>query len=107
MEKTICHHIKKWAEDNNTINEEQAGFRKFPSIDDQLFLLTKSVKIDLKRKRTRNTHGVFLDLEKAFEKIWVEGLIYKLSSTNINTKYIRWINNHIKKSEMLHRDQRL
>ena len=46
------------------------------------------------------TLGVFLDLEKAFDMVWREGIIAKLSQLGIKGKMLRWINDFLQDRSM-------
>ena len=76
FESVIASRIYNWAENHEKINPEQSGFRKRRSTNDQLFLLTQAVRQNFNRKR--QTDAVFIDFAKAFDKVWHEGLRYKL-----------------------------
>jgi len=39
-------------------------------------------------KRNKSAHLSFLDIEKAFDKVWQNGLLYKLFKKNINNKIV-------------------
>ena len=73
----------------NYFDENRAGFRKKHSTVDQLFKLIRSVSTALKKHK--KAVGVFLDVEKAFEAVCIEGLKYKLGmpEVGIPTKMIR------------------
>ena len=62
---------------------------------DQLFKLSQSVSTVLKKHN--KGLGVFLDVEKAFDAVWIEGLKYKLSmpEVGIPTKMIRLLSSFL------------
>jgi hypothetical protein len=75
-----------------TINiENQCGFRKGYSTTDNPFTLFSFFEI-LKRKK-KKLHCAFIDFEQAFDKVWREGLWYKLLLNNINGKIYQVILN--------------
>ena len=39
--------------------------------------------------------GIFLDVEKAFDQVWYDGLLFKLTAMGLNRKLIRWISNFL------------
>ena len=45
------------------------------------------------------TTGIFLDAEKAFEQVWYDGLLFKLTSMGLNRNLIRWIRNFLYESK--------
>ena len=76
LEKIITERLYKWCEDRNIINKEQSGFRSGHSTNEQLFNITQYIKdgFNLNQK----TIAVFLDMEKAFDRVWHAGLKFKL-----------------------------
>ena len=54
------------------LNEEQSGFRRNRTTQDHIFKLTQSIKQGFNNNKV--TTGIFLDVEKAFDKIWLNGL---------------------------------
>ena len=94
LEKIIKTKLYKWAETNNKLNKEQAGFRQNKSTNDKIFELTQ-IAIQAKNRK-RYTAAIFLDIEKAFDKIWHNGLIYKLHNINTPPTLLRYLNSFIK-----------
>ena len=98
LEKIIKTRIYSWAEENQKLNEEQAGFRKNKNTMDKIFQLTQII-IQAKNRR-HYAAAVFLDIEKAFDKIWHKGLIYKLHNMNTPPTLTRYINSYLKDRSM-------
>ncbi|GBN34810.1 hypothetical protein AVEN_225996-1 [Araneus ventricosus] len=78
-----------------TITEEklisyQFGFRKKLSTTDQLLRMTEIIRENL--ENGRDTGAVFIDIVKAFEKVWMEGLIYKMIVMSIPDGLIKLMN---------------
>lgn len=77
LEKIIYARLNAFTTDNNIITREQFGFRAQHSTTHQIKRVVNLVKCN-KRKR-RSTGMVLLDIEKAFDTVWHNGLVYKLS----------------------------
>ena len=56
---------------------------------DNLFKITESVSNGFNNKKM--TIGVFLDVEKAFDRVWHAGLLNKLKKLKMKPYLIRWI----------------
>ena len=84
FEKLISDKLYLWCDLNNILNKEQSGFRKGRSTNDHLFLLTQYVTEGFNQKK--QTDAIFIDFEKCFDKIWQEGLLFKLNSLNLPRK---------------------
>jgi hypothetical protein len=63
------------------IRPEQFAFRHGHSTANQLTKLVDELAISFNRKE--RSVAVFLDFEKAFDKVWHEGLLYKMLTQNI------------------------
>jgi hypothetical protein len=79
--------LNTWAENNNTINEFQAAFRKNYSTNDNIFNLTSIIKLKLEAKQGK-VYCFFVDYQAAFDSIPREALIYKLSCLGLSSKFL-------------------
>jgi hypothetical protein len=80
LEKSVAKRLSRYAENNITRNE-QFAFRKRHSTIAQLARLTDSITHGY--NRNKHTGLVLLDIEKAYDTVWVKGLIYKLIYFNV------------------------
>ena len=71
------------------MNENHSGFRKGYSTIDNIFVLYAFFEL-LKRKK-KKLFVTFVDFEKAFDKVWRDGLCCKLLLNNINGKMYRYL----------------
>lgn len=69
-----------------TPRSEQFGFRSRHSTTLQLTRVLHELASEMNQRR--HTVAVFLDIEKAFDRVWHEGLLYKLLQTNMPKQYI-------------------
>jgi hypothetical protein len=87
--------IYDFIESNNILADEQAGFRRNRSTTDQIFILTEIIK----NRRPRRTFCAFIDIAKAYDKVWRDGLWYKLWKSGIRGKMWRILKNLYQKVE--------
>ena len=73
-EKLILNHLQHYLKDH--IRPEQFGFRPSHSTTTQLVKIVDEISINLNKRA--KTATAFIDIEKAFDKVWHQGLIYKL-----------------------------
>jgi len=83
LERIINNRLVTTINDKNLIPGTQAGFRKGRSTQDQLFALLQDATNQIRKKHI--TLSCFFDLHKAYDKLWVEGLVYKLKSLGLTT----------------------
>jgi len=87
--------LSDYCEKNGILVDEQAGFRRNRSTIDQLFILTEVIK----HRRPKPTYCAFIDVAKAYDKVWREGLWYKLWKAGIRGKIWRVLRNMYRKVE--------
>jgi hypothetical protein len=77
--------ISSYLENNGILVDEQAGFRQNRSTVDQLFILTEAII----NRRPKPTFVAFIDITKAYDRVWRDGLWYKLLQSGIKNKMWR------------------
>ena len=75
------------------INKYQSGFRQNKSTDDHLFRLSQSVVESF--NRGEHVVAAFLDIEKAFDNVWHNGLRYKIFTLDLPTNMRRWLSDFL------------
>ena len=93
MEKVIIKILSWYLEKNNLINMYQSGFRQNRSTKDHLFTLQDDIRKSLNNKQ--KTVVILLDIEKAHDILWKEGLLFKLFQLGITDKLFNWIQNFL------------
>lgn len=76
LEKVLLKIIRDHVEIDHIIPDEQFGFRPNHCTTHQLYRIVQLVKRGFAMKKS--TGMVILDIEKAFDTIWHEGLLHKL-----------------------------
>ena len=64
---------------NNLLPKEQAGFRRNHSTEDQATYIAQNIEDGFQAKK--QTITVWIDMEKAFDKVWKDGLRLKLKKS--------------------------
>lgn len=76
LEKVISYRLNLFLDENHTIPPTQFGFRRGHSATYQLQRISEIIEQGFEKKQY--TTAAFLDITKAFDKVWIEGLKYKL-----------------------------
>ena len=91
LERIITKRLINHLTEHNLISKYQCGFLPKHSTDIHLFRLSQDIYSGF--KRTQATAALFLDVDGAFDRVWVNGLKYKLLDyslpTNIITRHRR------------------
>ncbi|GFT14981.1 putative RNA-directed DNA polymerase from transposon BS [Trichonephila clavipes] len=88
--KNHFHQTNDFLETNKILIPEQHGFRPRLSTTHQLLRVVKYIKEG--NNMGQCTAAVFLDIEKAFDRVWHTGLLFKLINYNIPTPLILLLN---------------
>ena len=84
FEKIIFNKIYNFLLDEKLLNPNQSGFRPSDSCINQLLAITREIFEASDCNPSVEVISVFLDILKAFEKVWHEGLLYELESMDIS-----------------------
>ena len=76
FEKLIFNERFKFFNENNLISPKQSGFKPGDSFINKLIYVTHEIHESL--ATGLEVRSVFLDISKAFDKLWQEGVLYKL-----------------------------
>ena len=79
--------------ENNLISENQSGFKPGDSCINQLLAIAHEIFTCFDNYEDR---GVFLDISKAFNKVWHEGIIHKLKRNRIPGNLLRLLTDFLK-----------
>ena len=88
FEKILYDTIYGYFKGNHLFSDCQSGFRKGDSCVSQLLSITHEIYKGFDANPTLDTRGVFLDISKAFDRVWHDGLILKLKSFGISGSLI-------------------
>ena len=109
-ESVMHDRLIKHCIENDVISEKQAAYLKGDSPVSQLLYIVHTIRLNWANKKV--TQGLFLDLSSAFEKVWHNGLLAKLSQIEVEGSLYDLLSSYLtdrrhvvvvdgKKSEML------
>ena len=93
MERCVHKHISEYLEENTIISEFQSGFKPTDSTINQLaYLCNEFAKAIDESKEIR---VVFLDISKAFDRVWHKGLLAKLRAIGFSENIVEWFSSYL------------
>ena len=93
FERVIEQKLRSHLEHIRFINKHQSGFRRAESTDDHLFRQSQSIMESF--NRGEHVVTAFLDVEKAFDNVWHNGLRFKIFQLDLLTKMTRWLSDFL------------
>ena len=88
-ERVILNRLQEVEADVHIIPDEQFGFRSNLSTSHQVLRVTEFVNDAFSRKQ--KVAAVFLDVAKAFDSVWHDGLVFKLHKSKIPPSLLKII----------------
>jgi len=79
--------LSSWCEAKGVFGQAQAGFRRHRSTVDHIFVLAEVIK--RRKQQRRPTYVGFLDIKRAYDNVWREGLWRKMRELGIASKFIQ------------------
>ncbi|KFM59099.1 RNA-directed DNA polymerase from mobile element jockey, partial [Stegodyphus mimosarum] len=93
LEAVLLRRINDYLEHNGIIIPYQFGFRRHHSTVNQLYRVVEFITEGAQQKKV--TGGLFLDIAKAFDRVWLEALIYKLHNLGFPGYIINTVNSYL------------
>ena len=91
FERIIFNDLFEYFKENNLLSPHQSGFIPGNLCVQQLRAITHEIYKAFDCSPSLEVRGVFLDISKAFDKIWHDGLLYKLKRNSIKGDLLKLI----------------
>ena len=83
FEKILFNSIFEYLQENCLLCDNQSGFRPSDSCEYQLLSIVHDIYASFDCNPPKDVRGIFLDISKAFDRLWHEGLVYKMKCIGI------------------------
>ena len=93
FERLIFNSLFEYIDENELLIPNQSGFRPLDCCVNQLPSVNHEIFSNCDCDPPKDIRAVFLDISKAFDKIWLHGLIFKIKSFGISGDLLELIEN--------------
>ena len=95
FEKMIFTSLYSYLNNNSLITPNQSGFRPGDSTTNHLLFLVNEIHEAFENPKSLEVRAVFLDISKAFDKVWHQGLLFKLKQNGISGKLLNLFESYL------------
>ena len=95
----MCHSLFNYFQSNRLFTPSQFGFLPGDSCIAQLLSIIHEIQTAVDENTTVDVRGVFLDLSKAFDKVWHDGIIFKLKAYVVEGELLLLLKNYLENRE--------
>ena len=88
FEKVIYNLLLNYFQSNRLFTPSESGFLGDDSCIAQLLSIIHEIQTAFDENPTADVRGVFLDISKAFDKVWHDGIIFKLKSYSVESELL-------------------
>ena len=94
-ERIIFKELFNHFHQNQLFKKCQPGFLPGDSCISQLLSIVHKIRSSFDCDPTLDVSGVFLDISKAFDKVWHEVILFKLKTYGVNGKVLTLLTNYL------------
>ena len=91
MEKLVANRLIYVLEARNLLNSNQEEFRPARSTTDQVWKLVQNASDNMHEKEKKRTVVIFFDYEKAYDKVWRDGLLTKMDDLEVPQRFTTYV----------------
>ena len=95
FEKIVFNSLYKHLTKNGLLTSNQSGFRPCDSTTNQLLYLVSEIHESFEDPNSLEVRAVFLDISKAFDKVWHEGLLFKLRQNGVHGNLLNFFESYL------------
>jgi hypothetical protein len=91
IERMVASRLAHLAEKQQWWCEDQAGFRKLRSCEDQVLRITQTISDGFQERPSKRGVLVLLDYSKAYDTVWREELLLGMINKGVPAGMVRWL----------------
>ena len=95
FEKMIFNNLYSYLNTNNHISKNQSGFRPGDSTTNEPLYIVSEIYDAFDNPKSLEVRAVFLDISKAFDNVWHDGLVFKLKQNGISGNLLKLFENYL------------
>ena len=95
FEKIIFNILYSYLDANNLITKNHSGLRPEDSTTNQLLYLVNEIHQAFEDHKSLEVRAVFLDISKAFDNVWHDGLLFKLTQNGVSGGLLKLFENYL------------
>jgi hypothetical protein len=93
FESCVYKHVFGYLKENDILTSSQSGFIRGDSAINQLLCIYNDLCSSW--DKGTNSQAVYLDITKAFDRVWHRGLLAKLSAVGIRGRLLLWFSDYL------------
>ena len=91
VERMVASRLAHLAESKQWWCEDQAGFRRLRSCEDQVLRISQTISDGFQARPSQRGVLVLLDYSKAYDTVWREELLLGMVNKGVPIRMVRWI----------------
>ena len=99
FERVIYNSLFNYFQSNRLFTPSQSGFLPGDSCIAQLLSIIHEIQTAFDENPTVDVRGVFLDLSNAFDKVWHDGIIFKLKAYGVEGELLSLLKHYLENGE--------
>ena len=93
LERLVYNILYEYCVKNKLLSPKNSGFKKGDGAVNQMICLTDKIYKAL--DSGKNVVMVFLDIQKAFDRVWHKGLLFKLQCLGVGGVLLKWLSDYM------------